>query len=144
MKIPLWRLIFHDMDKFRPFEFIPYALCFVGKYGEEIFEPSTKSDLAWLYHQKQNDHHWQYWVLYGDNGEEKAIEMSFEAVHELVADYIAMGKTIGVDASDYFIKNRDGMKLHPFTRHFIEELMVAYAGMNRRDISELPVVVRNN
>ncbi len=72
-----WRGIVHDLSKFLPDEWFPYANYFyanpfkpkrneTGYYkpydtGDEDF------DLAWLKHQKRNPHHWQYWVLPKDN-----------------------------------------------------------------------------
>jgi len=64
-----WLGIIHDLSKFLSSEFIPYARNFYGDY------PDVKQafDVAWLHHQKANKHHWQYWLLQYDNGEEWAV-----------------------------------------------------------------------
>lgn len=78
--IPL-RGLFHDLSKFLPSEFIPYARYFYGNYPETLtvyektyhWKMKTKAvikedfDLAWLKHQKRNKHHWQYWLLVSDS-----------------------------------------------------------------------------
>src|SRR5660397_273255 len=74
-----WQAITHDMSKFRPSEFFPYANHFYGSTApkEEIhgktgyYKPTDTGDedfdFAWLLHQKRNDHHWQFWILPLDN-----------------------------------------------------------------------------
>lgn len=78
--IPL-RGLLHDLSKFLPSEFIPYARYFYGNYPEALtvyektyhWKMKTKAvvkgdfDLAWLKHQKRNPHHWQYWLLVNDS-----------------------------------------------------------------------------
>ena len=62
-----WLGVVHDLSKFRPAEFVPYAKYFYGKRKM----PTTQMafDIAWLYHQKYNKHHWQYWILMNDSPE---------------------------------------------------------------------------
>ena len=73
----------HDLSKFLPSEFIPYAKHFYGKWIKEsewhgdirnyVSWRSTEMGVrenfekAWLLHQKRNPHHWQYWLLVNDN-----------------------------------------------------------------------------
>jgi hypothetical protein len=78
--IPL-RGLLHDLSKFLPSEFIPYARYFYGNYPETLtvyektyhWKMKNKAaikddfDLAWLKHQKRNKHHWQYWLLTMDS-----------------------------------------------------------------------------
>ena len=81
MGIPL-RGLLHDVSKFLPSEFIPYAHYFYGtwcknedwhgdkrnyipyKWTEKGVEEAF--NIAWLKHQKRNPHHWQYWLLVND------------------------------------------------------------------------------
>ena len=77
-----WRGLTHDLSKFRPREWFPYARWFYGtwpprsrsllhaqlgmttvRYREDV---KCAFDMAWLHHQKRNDHHWQYWLLSPD------------------------------------------------------------------------------
>lgn len=83
--VPLWIAVFHDWDKFLPDEWFPYVDYF---YGDKVAVPNTqisdditgklvpkmevpsdvarRFDLAWLFHQKRNRHHWQFWLLTPD------------------------------------------------------------------------------
>ena len=70
-----WRGLLHDLSKFLPSEFLPYACYFYGprarvgalRDGTGYYKPTDTGDaafdFAWLLHQKRNDHHWQWWVL---------------------------------------------------------------------------------
>lgn len=85
-----WLGIIHDWSKFLPSEFIPYAKYFYGEYEYEKlddvplfkipYDAETKEDakrnfdIAWLYHQKRNRHHWQYFILQYDNEERYFIQ----------------------------------------------------------------------
>lgn len=61
LKVPLWRLLTHDLSKFSPAEFGAYARQFHGDKGDP-----TGFAHAWLHHQHHNAHHWEYWI--GSNG----------------------------------------------------------------------------
>lgn len=64
----------HDMSKFSPDEFIPYARYFYdnrsdinkGRDSTGYYKPTDTRDkafdFAWLLHQKRNRHHWQWWM----------------------------------------------------------------------------------
>lgn len=78
--------LFHDISKWTPEEFIPYMLYFYGpkfptgsKISAVVDGVSTlvdemkvredvrlAFDYAWLYHQKKQRHHWQFWLLSPD------------------------------------------------------------------------------
>jgi len=85
-----WLGIVHDWSKFLPSEFIAYARNFYGDYPDlsdsnchGIVMTKTKIkrdfDAAWLHHQKANKHHWQYWILQYDSGDNWHLqEMSIE------------------------------------------------------------------
>lgn len=80
--IPI-RGLLHDMSKFRPSEYRPYARYFYGTWMENSnwhgdwrnvipYEDTQDGvekafDFAWLMHQKRNPHHWQYWLLVNDS-----------------------------------------------------------------------------
>jgi hypothetical protein len=65
---PIWRLIVHDLSKFRPSEWFAYVNFFYGKKIESLAKDRQEAfDRAWLHHQRRNPHHWQYWVLTEDN-----------------------------------------------------------------------------
>lgn len=62
-----WLGLIHDLSKFRPSEFFPYAHYFSGGKFPNDGPHGIDFDYAWLNHQKRNKHHWQYWVLMNDN-----------------------------------------------------------------------------
>lgn len=113
------RGITHDLSKFRPDEFFPYARFF---YGDESGSLMHGFDLAWLKHQRRNDHHWQWWMLYKDDGDYKLLEMSRGAMVEMLCDWIGAGKAQGKsDTRTWYQKNRHTMKFHPKVKTWIEK-----------------------
>jgi len=130
----IWRGICHDLSKFLPSEFIPYAQFFYGN-GNNIKSRRDKTgyykpydtgdpsfDFAWLLHQKRNDHHWQWWILPEDDGGTKIMPMSINAIKELVCDWIGAGMAISgrEDPWPWYQANKEKMQLHPDTRRVIE------------------------
>lgn len=108
----LWRGVTHDLSKFSILEWLPYANKFFGR--KEWF-PSDQDGFngAW-------EHHWQYWVSPVSHS---CRIMSYGATREMVADWIAMGKTQENTALDYYIENRDKILLAPLTRKTVEDLL---------------------
>jgi hypothetical protein len=94
--VPIWLLIFHDWDKFTPFQWRAYADYFYGGYVPLSENPTarfarsqgvylrTLEDVqrdfndAWNRHQKRNRHHWQYWLLVNDNRDHRYSEQSMD------------------------------------------------------------------
>lgn len=106
--------ITHDMSKFRPSEFIPYARWFYG--GEHNVDAFG---IAWCYHQHRNKHHWDYWVK--SDGE--PVAMPFKYISQMIIDWRAMGRVFGDTAEEYYKKHQARMKLHSATIEGIEEIL---------------------
>ena len=89
-----WQGITHDMSKFSPTEFIESIKFFQDGKASPI--PVAKKEqgysLAWQHHKGRNPHHYEYWTDNYDNGT-TCIKMPFKYVLELIADYLAAGKT---------------------------------------------------
>jgi len=132
-----WHGLLHDMSKFRPSEFIPYANHFYGG-GRDIKSGRDKSgyyragdsgedsfDLAWLLHQKRNKHHWQWWVLLMDDGTTKIFEIEEKYVWEMICDWRGAGKAQNskLTTKEWYGINKYKMTLHDNTRLFIEEMI---------------------
>ena len=137
----IWRGLTHDLSKFRPSEFIPYARYFYGgsypllmdTHGDErmaalnswrIFQERVDADfdLAWLRHQKRNDHHWQWWILPEDDGGEKIIEMAYRARKEMLCDWHGAGRAQGTpDTKEWYLANDLNMRLGGVARMWIED-----------------------
>jgi len=132
-----WRGLMHDLSKFRPSEFIPYARYFYGEWPtwEEAKKlpyysyhgtkegVSSAFDFAWLLHQKRNDHHWQWWILPEDDGGTKLIPMSDGAGLEMYCDWIGAGMAISgrKDPCPWYEANKGKMQLHPATKAKLEQ-----------------------
>lgn len=132
-----WRIIKHDWSKFRPSEFIPYAEFFYGsnsikdptKGGPSSIQTSERIhhafDVAWKKHQNRNDHHYEFWVAFGDNGIPEPLAMPEQAWRELCADYLGMAKTLhkNWDVMPWYSQNAGRIILHPQTRFFVESML---------------------
>jgi len=86
--VPLWQLIVHDYSKFMPREWLAYCNYFYGTPDEAAFR------YAWNYHQKQNAHHWQYWVYPQDDGGLITLEIPEKYRREMLADWDGAGRAI--------------------------------------------------
>lgn len=156
LSVPIWQLILHDWDKFLPDEWTPYVASFYGpKYpkladigGDERnraldsghYKEAIREafDFAWLLHQKRNRHHWQWWLLPGDDGGTKVIEMPPNHRAEMLADWSGAGLAQGKpNTREWYLKNRDKMILGPITRRWIEDrLGVAEKGKESTPVYE--------
>ena len=142
-KAPLWLLFIHDWSKFLPSEFIPYAEYFYNneKQQKENIEAfglfklaelapfgyyvKDRFNMAWLYHQRRNPHHWQYWYLMQDNDPNFPLPMPERYAREMVADWAGAGRAITGkwETAAWYEKNKDKILLHPDTRSFVEILL---------------------
>lgn len=94
LRVPLWRLLTHDLSKFLPSELPHYGRQFFGSKddGEGFIR-------TWTRHQNRNDHHFEYWIPrtghnrctppYRDN---EPIPMPEDAVLEMVADWMGASR----------------------------------------------------
>ena len=51
----------HDLSKFNPLEFIPYAKKFYGNIDVDFNKINKQFNKAWKHHYKNNKHHHEYW-----------------------------------------------------------------------------------
>jgi hypothetical protein len=134
-----WQGITHDLSKLLPSEFFPYAEYFYGNYkSREYFDlvpiygcmemvpyglcVSDKFYIAWNYHQKRNKHHWQYWLLKNDDGDQFSVGMPKKYLIEMLCDWIGAGKAIHGknDTKKWYMKNKQNIILREKDRKFIE------------------------
>lgn len=118
----------HDLSKFRPSEFIPYAKWFYGDYGTKIDkdllmipEVSIKHnkckknfDKAWKKHYKRNKHHWNHWI-------DK--EMPCKYIDQMICDWEGMSLKFGGSAQEFYMNNYDKINLHLETRLNLELIL---------------------
>jgi len=98
-----WHGLTHDLSKFLPDEFIPYARFFYGKYSTEKQKQINKDfDKAWDKHKQRNKHHWESPLhKLGKDGE---LIMCEKYIKQMVCDLEAMALKFGDNAEDYFNK----------------------------------------
>jgi len=137
----IWRGIMHDMSKFLPSEFIPYANFFYGENNDikrgrnatGYYKPTDTGDndfdFAWLLHQKRNRHHWQWWILPEDEDGIKIIKMDDKYRTEMLCDWIGAGKAQGhfspkddplQETRNWWNANNHKMQLHEDTRLYFD------------------------
>lgn len=144
----------HDMSKFSPKEFIPYAKWFNGKYGvvikdklndasDEVINKhkilEKKFTRAWEHHYRHNKHHWDYWCynwkMY-DPGTERQplsccefvtpLEMPTKYLLQMVCDWEAMSIKFGGSAQEYYLKNYYQIHLNRESRYELEGILEIY------------------
>ena len=93
--VPIMSLIIHDWDKFTPAMWTSYANTFYLPNGESQYNEHLDFDMAWNGHEKQNKHHWQYWVLIKDNGDFIPLPIPDKHRREMLADWKGAGKAQG-------------------------------------------------
>ena len=118
----------HDESKYSSEEYDAYDLYFYGKEGKSEEENSSidrEFDYAWLHHIHQNPHHWQYWVLIGDEEGPRALEMPEHDVAEMIADWWSFSWESNDlrDIFDWYEKHKHTMILHEKTRALVEDTL---------------------
>lgn len=121
----LWLALIHDVSKFRPSEWTPYARTFYKPDGSKQFNETPAYRRAWLLHLHRNPHHWQYWMIINQENSTTAIEMPHKYALEMVADWMGAGRAISGrwEYLEWYTKNREKIVLHDNTRHFVEEIL---------------------
>jgi Family of unknown function (DUF5662) len=125
----VWRGITHDTSKLRPSEFIAYMNYFGGTkntqrgrdksgYYNASGAPDAAFRMAWLRHQRRNDHHWEWWIPLGA----EPVEMSDAARKEMVSDWRGAGRAQGKgnDVVAFYTANKDRIIIGLETRAWVE------------------------
>ena len=88
-----WRGLVHDLSKFSPVEFWEGVKYYQGNSSPiNAAKKEQGYSLAWQHHKGRNPHHYEYWIDNLDSGG-KPIKMPYKYMLELIADYLAAGKT---------------------------------------------------
>jgi len=113
----------HDCSKYAQEELWGYSQWFYpeneANKNKEIF------NYAWNHHQKENSHHWQYWIMWKHDGC-IALNMPFYEVIEMLCDWTAMSYKFGDYPSDFYNKNKKEMLLHKNTTIHIEKWLPVF------------------
>jgi len=137
-----WHGITHDLSKFLPSEFIPYARWFYGEYGKkfnggfmyewrkaEIIKENF--NFAVSLHYRRNKHHWNHWMEYSQGSDPIYCPelsrfpkpMPIKYIRQMICDWKGMAKSFGDTWQDYYIKNKDSFILHKDTKFVIERML---------------------
>ena len=125
-----WQGIVHDLSKLLPDELIPYVNFFEHppKRKETGYCKPTDTgdkafDMAWLYHQKRNRHHWQYWCCPKNEGGLEILPMPHKYRLEMLADWwsASMAQGYGGKSKDWYEENKSKIQLHPETKKWVEK-----------------------
>lgn len=129
----------HDLSKFNPKEFFPYAEWFYRPNGIKLKENYSKEQLtngmsclsknyldykvnfdkAWQHHYKNNPHHWNYWI--DESGEPQSME--FKYLKQMIADWEGMSLKFGDTAQQYYLNNYKKINLEYNTRLMLEMML---------------------
>ena len=122
---PIWAAIIHDLSKFLPSEWMPYARTFYAPDGSKQYVESDSFARAWNDHQKRNKHHWQYWLITWDRGNTEPLPMPHRYILEMVADWMGAGRAITGqwEAKAWYEKNSKAIQLHSTTRMEVEKIV---------------------
>lgn len=132
----IWQGLVHDLSKFLPDEFFPYANHFFTKNKKLVrdktgyYKPTDTGDkcfdYAWFKHAKRNKHHWQYFALVCDCGEVVLFEMPDKYILEMFCDWLGASRAQGHESGtvdEWYKTNKDKLQLHPESRKKIEEIL---------------------
>ena len=110
----IWRGITHDLSKFLPSQFIPYANWYYGvNQDTTCIDHRRKYQIALLKHFNGSDHHWEYWLMPISNKQCNVFKMPLPALKEMVADWIGAGKAkkSGLSARDWYLQRKHTITL---------------------------------
>lgn len=147
LKVPILRLLKHDLSKFGISEVFGYSRHF---YGDKK-DPHNFS-LAWIHHQNTNPHHWEYWIPRTNHTLDATMvpmepyPMPETYVREMLADWLGASMSYEGKAPTSFTNwvwlknNLHKMKLHPQTKKTLLKVASEYfndASENTFDLWEL-------
>jgi hypothetical protein len=121
--VPLRQLLVHDLSKFSPAEFGPFARRFGRGTGGKLEHETEPAEwrAAFEHHWIHNPHHWEYWA--GGDGSFLSA-MPEEYAREMVADWAGASRayTGSWSIKDWYAKNTR-LQLHATTRARVERLI---------------------
>ena len=143
LDVPVWQALTHDLSKFRPSEFIPYANFLdpawpVHTFGntELTARPNRIRDAfkaAVRLHKSRNMHHNEYWqinTLYSDfDSDLGKVPMPRRYAREMVADWLGASEVYSghlptsMDEWTWWDQHKSKMfdHFHPMTREYVAE-----------------------
>ena len=132
LNVSWYNAIMHDMSKFLPSEWFPYAETFYKENGDSQYNETKEFNIAWNHHQKRNPHHWQYWLLKMDRGDNIPLEIPINYLKEMIADWIGAGRAINgkyfnengnLEVYEWYQKNKEKIILHETSKRMLENIL---------------------
>ncbi|OXT17934.1 hypothetical protein B9K06_08685 [Bacillus sp. OG2] len=112
--------IIHDLSKFTPQEFMPYAKKFFYE-GQKDSADELKWKYAWLHHQHKNKHHWEHWVV--DPKNKQALPMPRKYLLEMVCEWRSFSRKWGRRVKASTMDLSGNIILHPDTKKELEDIL---------------------
>lgn len=127
LNVPIWQLIVHDLSKFNiKRETVHYGRQFFGTKDDPI-----GFSYAWNHHQKNNKHHWEYWIP-ASGRNTNPLPMPRRYAREMVADWLGASKAYegeypnSLNSWKWYQSNFQRIKIHLETRIYIIMLLEQY------------------
>lgn len=127
----IWRGLKHDLDKFLPWQWIPYARHFHEPDGTKktvrdstgFYKPYDTGDLAFdkaiKRHCIRNSHHWQFHTFPKDVEGVRLFKYPVKDILEMICDWKGAAHAQGVknwwNPTPWWSKNRTKLQMHPDT-----------------------------
>ena len=119
-------IVAHDASKYWDEEYNAYDKYFYG--GNRSHGVVLNFNYGWMHHIHRTPHHWQYWILFEDDGDAKkpiALEMPFKYIVEMICDWWAFSWKAGNlgEIFAWYESHKEKMILGEKTRATVENLL---------------------
>jgi hypothetical protein len=125
--------IIHDLSKFSPAEFFPYAKKFYSGKPLDV-DDELIWKYAWLRHQRKNKHHWEYWVINPNTKE--ALPMPKKYIIEMVCDWRSFSRKWGRKVKESTLNLTEKIVVHPDTKRELEIVMMNKINIRPQETTE--------
>lgn len=129
--------LMHDMSKYTPAEFIPGIIYYKGTASPNNGERMSKGlSKAWLHHKGRNKHHFEYWIDYSLDKDQKGLvgmKIPKKYMAEMFVDRVSAGKIYNgkkftkESPLEYFNKGIGATIMHEASRDYLTMLLTMYA-----------------
>lgn len=116
----------HDASKYSDEEYDAYDNYFYGHYSDDMkSQVEYDFDVAWNHHQKNNPHHWQYWVVLKDSGGMVPLDMDYESIIHMICDWWSFSWKSGnlYEIFDWYKKNKANQTMSKQTKEIVEQTL---------------------
>ena len=114
----------HDTSKTEPDEYEAYDAYFYG--GNRSYAVVNNFNKAWLTHIHRNPHHWQHWILIGDDdGSDRILDMPYLYIIEMICDWWSFSFRKGKldEIFSWYDEHKARIKFSDSTRKTVEDIL---------------------